>query len=114
MKNDRTNASMYVNFTYPGEGGETEETSVYVPYPIFMSALRKYFDARLINLDGKDNDIWNTFIDLGMDVYDLEDNDEFIEYCKELYKGSDYEEEDFEDWKDTYEMMHNLGEYAED
>lgn len=105
---------MYVNFTYPGEGGETEEAFVYVPYPICIEALRKFFASNLVTLDGKDNDIWNTLIDLGLDMLDLEDNDEFISICKELYAGSEFEEEDFEDWKDSYEMLHNLGEYAED
>ena len=114
MKKDRTNVWMEVEFTYPGEGGETESTSVYVPFPILIEAVRKFFDSRLIKLDGKDNDIWNTFIDLGVDMYDFEDNDELMDYCRELYKGSEYEEEDFEEWKDTYEMLHNLGEYAED
>ena len=104
---------MYVDFTYPGEGGETEQEFVYVPYPVFMEALRKVFDANLVKLDGKDNDIWNLLIDLGFDFDKLEDHEEFINFCKELYKGSEYEEEDFEYWKDTYEMMHNLGEYAE-
>lgn len=114
MKNDRTNTSMYVSFTYPGEGGETEETMVYIPFSIYMTSLRKIFDANMVRLDGKDNDIWNLLVDLGFDFDNLEDNDDFIDYCRELYKGSEYEEEDFEDWKDTYEMMHNLGEDVED
>ena len=31
-----------------------------------------------------------------------------IEYCKELYKGTSFEEEDYEEWKDGYEFDHNL------
>lgn len=113
MSNDRTNVSMDVEFTYPGEDGATEKTSVYVPFPILIEAIRKFFDSNLVKLDGKDNDIWNTLLDLGCDFYELEDNEDIIAYCKEQYKGSSYEEEDFEEWKDEYEMLNNLGEYAE-
>lgn len=113
MNNNRTNVSMTVKFTYPGEEGSTENESVYVPFPILIEAIRKFFSANLVKLDGKDNDIWNTLLDLGFDFYSLEDNQEIMDYCRELYTGSAYEEEDFEYWKDEYEMLNNLGEYAE-
>lgn len=75
--------------------GKEQEEFVYVPFPIFIDAIRKMFDSSLITLDGKDNDIWNIFVDLGA-IDNFSDNDEFINICKEMYSGSKYEEEDIE------------------
>ena len=114
MKKDRTNVSMDVEFSYPGREDSTETESVYVPFDILMQAIRKFFDFRLVTLDGTDTNVWNALVDLGFDFDELEDNEDVINYCRELYKGSSYEEEDFEYWKDDYELMNNLGAYAED
>ena len=112
MKNDRVRMFLDVKFKYPGDEEEHEE-SVWMPFPIFIEAVRKFFDSKLVGLDGTDNAIWNILVDL--DCLDkLEDNEDIQEYCRELYKGTQFEEEDYEDWKDEYEMLHNLGEYAEE
>ena len=108
MKKNRVNMFMEVVFNY---GDESFKEEVYIPFPIFINAVRKFFSDGLVTLDGTDNAIWNLLVDL--DCLDsLENNDKIQEYCKELYKGSEFEEEDYEYWKDGYEMDHDLGQYA--
>ena len=110
MKRDRVRMFMEVTFKY---GDEEFKEDVWIPYPIFIEAVRKFFDQNMVGIDGTDNAIWNLLVDL--DCLDkLEDNEDIQSYCKELYKGSSYEEEDYEEWKDEYEMLHNLGKYAEE
>lgn len=107
-KSNRVSMLMEVTFKY---GDEEFKEEVWIPFPIFVEAVRKLFDSKLVSLDGTDNAIWNLLVDL--DCLDtLEDNSDIQEYCKELYKGSAFEEEDYLEWKDEYEMDHNLGEYA--
>lgn len=112
MKKNRVRMFMTVEFKYPGTE-EVVKEDVYIPFPIFIEAVRKFFDSKLVGIDGTDNAIWNILVDLGC-LDNLEDNEDIQEYCKEAYKGSEFEEEDFEDFKDEYEMLHNLGEYAEE
>lgn len=110
MDKDRIRMLMTVTFKYKDDNEEHEE-SVWIPYPIFMDAIRKYFESNMVTLDGTDTAIWNMLVEL--DCLDfLEDNETVMEYCRELYKGSVYEEEDYEAWVDEYEMLHDLGEYA--
>lgn len=110
MKKDRVKMLMEVTFKY---GNQEFEEDVWIPFPILINAIRKFFDMGLVKIDGTDNAIWNTFIEL--DCLDkIEDNKEIQDYCRELYKGSSFEEEDYEDWKDDYEFDHNLGQYAEE
>lgn len=111
MKKDRTSIEMVVTFTYPGDEEKYTEF-VDIPFPIVIEALRKYFDNNLVTLDGTDNAIWNTFVDLHL-FDNIEYNDDFIDICKKLYAGSSFEEEDYEEWKDGYEFDHNLGEYKD-
>lgn len=110
MKKDRTGMFMDVTFKYPGDEKEYSE-SVYIPFPIFMQAVRKYCEDSMVTLDGTDNAVWNLLVDFGC-LDNLEDDADIQEYCRELYKGTEYEEEDYEFWKDEYEMLHDLGEYA--
>lgn len=110
MKKNRVNMFMEVIFKY---GDEEYREDVYIPFPIFIEAVRKYFDLHLVTLDGTDNAIWNMLVDLDC-LDNLEDNEDIQEYCKEMYKGTEYEEEDYEEWKDDYEMLHDLGPYAEE
>ena len=110
MKKNRVDMFMEVTFKY---GDQEFKTEVYIPYPIFVEAFRRYCDGHLVTVDGTDNAIWNLLVDLDC-LYELESNEEIQELCKELYKDSIFEEEDYEDWKDEYEMDHNLGEYAEE
>lgn len=108
MRKNRVNMFMEVTFNY---GDESFKEEVYIPFPIFIEAVRKFFDSRMVTLDGTDNAIWNMLVDL--DCLDsLEDNEDIQKYCKEFYAGSEFEEEDYADWKDDYEMDHGLGEYA--
>lgn len=110
MKKNRTDMFMEVTFKY---GDKEFEEDVYIPFPIFMEAFRRFCDGKLVTVDGTDNAVWNLLVDLDC-LYELESNDDLQEICKELYKGSIFEEEDYEDWKETYEMDNNLGEYAEE
>lgn len=110
MKKDRINMLMDVTFKY---GDKEEQTSVWIPFTVFINAVRKFADFSSVNLDGTDTAIWNFLVDL--DCLDtLEDNENIMEYCRELYKGTSFEEEDYEEWKDDYEFDHNLGQYAEE
>ena len=110
MKKNRVNMFMEVTFKY---GDEEFRDDVYIPFPILIEAVRKYCDSKLVGLDGTDNAIWNLLVDLKC-IDELEYNEDIIEICKELYKGSEFEEEDYEEWKDNYEFDHNLGAYAEE
>jgi hypothetical protein len=109
-KKDRTGYDLEVEFEYDGK---KEKVLVDIPFPIFIEAVRDYCMGRSVNMDGTDNAVWNLLIDF--DCLDMfEDDKDFIEKCKELYKGSRFEEEDYEEWKDDYEFDHNLGKYAEE
>ena len=113
MANDRTDFDMKVEFTHP-ETGEKGSDRVYIPFDIFMEAIKQYCDRyKGVVLEGNDNAIWNMFADLYA-IDNFVDDDSFVELCTEMYKGSTYEEEDFEDWKDMYDYKHNLGEYAKE
>lgn len=110
-RNNRTNFLMEYEFTYP-ETGHTEEASVWIPFDIFVEAVRRYCDFADVNLDGTDTNIWNLLVDL--DCLDkLADDEHFLEYCKELYKDSYEYEEDYDSWVDDYEYLNDLGKYAE-
>ena len=49
-----------------------------------MAAIRAYFDNFMVNIDGKDNDVWNVLVDLGV-IDDILDSmeDWLIDYCKD-------------------------------
>lgn len=108
MKKNRISMFMDATFKY---GDEEFETSVYIPFPIFVEAFRRYCDGKFVTIDATDNAIWNLLVDLNC-LDSLESDEELQKLCQELYKGSIFEEEDYEVWKDEYEMDHNLGEYA--
>lgn len=105
-KNNRTNSLMYVEFEYEGT---KEEVSIWIPFPIFVDAIRETFSDNLIKLDGTDNSIWNMFVDLGI-IDEFEDNEEFIKHCQELYKHSKYRDEDYEEWVEELKFMQEQGE----
>ncbi len=110
MKKNRISMFMEATFKY---GDKEFKEDVYIPFPIFIGAIRKFFDSKLVGLDGTDNAIWNILVDLGC-LDELEYNSDIQEYCKELYKGSEFEEEDYEEWKDNYELDNGLGKYSEE
>lgn len=110
MKNDRIKMLMTVTFKY---GDKDFKEEVWIPFPIFIDAVRKVFSKGLVDLDGTNNAIWNMLVDLNC-LDTLEDNEDIQEYCQELYRGSSFEEEDYAEWKDDYEMTNNLGQYAEE
>lgn len=73
----------YPDFEYNGhqEGYDYE-----VPYEDLMGAIRAFFDARMVNMDGKDNDVWNVLVELEAldNVLDSEEVEEWLfEHCKE-------------------------------
>ena len=111
MKKDRVDILMDVEFKY---GEDKQEVTVYIPFPIFIQAVKRFSNLNnMVELDGTDNAIWNLLVDFGC-IDNLENNEEIISYCKELYQGTSFEEEDYEEWKDDYEYDHNLGQYAEE
>lgn len=109
MKKDRTNTLLDdVPFKY----GDVEiKDSIWVPFEVFVEAIRQYFDDGLVTIDGTDNAIWNRFVDLEM-IDKFEDNEDFMDVVKQVYMESSYYEEDLEDVIDDYEYDHDLGKYA--
>ena len=72
---------IYYKFDY---NGHEEDYSYELDFDDLMSAIRKYFDNQLINIDGKDNDVWNALselecIDTIIDVME----DWLYDHCKE-------------------------------
>ncbi len=83
MKEDKTRFSlMYEGFEYKGYSENYYDYDI--PFDTFIEGIRKYFDNQMINLDGKDNDIWNAFVDLDCldNIFEAME-DWFHEYCKE-------------------------------
>lgn len=113
-RDSRTGFDLEVTFTHP-ETGETQETYVYIPFEVYVEALRQYCaNYKDVALDGTDNRIWNLFADIdGALDYFCED-EYFLDICRELYENSYEYEEDFEEWKDDYDMDHEIGVYAID
>ena len=106
MKKDRLSMFLEVTFKYPGDEQEYSE-DVYLPFPIFIEAFRKWADSNMVTIDGTDNAVWNFLADLDC-LDNLEDNEELMSICRELYKGSSFEEEDYEDWIEDYKMLHDI------
>lgn len=96
MRSNRIDAMMDVEFE---KDGRKDSVSVWIPFDTFMGAVRKYFDARLVTLDGTDSAVWNALVDCDA-VGGLMDNDEILSICADNYKGTKYEEEDYSDWLD--------------
>lgn len=97
MRSNRIDELMDVEFE---TNGHRESTSVWIPFEIFMSALREYFDRRLVTVDGTDSAVWNAMLGCGaLDA--LLDSDEVIGICRDKYKGTSYEEEDYADWLES-------------
>lgn len=101
MRKDRT--EMLIDVVFESDG-HSEEVPVWVPFSVFVDAVRKYFFDHDVNLDGRDVSIWNAFVSLES-IERFEDNDEFIGICRDLYMESEYKETDFEDWKDSLESL---------
>ena len=99
MRGDRIDTMMDVEFE---KDGRKETVCVWVPFETFMSAVREYFDRRLVTVDGTDSAVWNALVDCGA-VDALMDDDEVLGLCAERYKGTKYEEEDYSDWLDDIE-----------
>jgi len=103
---------MYIEYDNPYEDKKVEE-DVYIPTTIFCEAFRKWADQKMVNVDSTDTGIFNFISDLK--AFDtLEDDDDFIELCKELYYKSHYFEDDKDEFIDDYEALHELGAYAPD
>ena len=93
MKDNKTQYDIkYDELTYKGH---TKWYFYDLPFEDVIEAIRQYFRDRMIDLDGKDNDIWNTFIEFdgAIDdiVYEMEDwlkercyDDAFEEYKEDV------------------------------
>lgn len=103
MRNNRTDMMIEAEFECEGH---KESVDVWVPFEVFVSAARKWFDGKSVGLDGTDNAIWNALVDLGA-IGALEDDGLFCELCAEAYKGTAYEEDDYAEWLDEYKEEHS-------
>lgn len=99
MRKDRTSNLMEVEFEL---NGKKDTVDVWIPFDIYVEAIRKLCDYKMVGIDGTDNSIWNLFVELGC-IDDFADNDDFIDICKDLYKGTSYEEDDYDEWKSYME-----------
>jgi len=97
MRGKETSYSLYYpEFEYKGY----KESYFYdVPFDSMMKAIRTYFSNQLIDIDGKDSDVWNALADLECidNIFDVME-DWLHEYCeKDAY-------EDFKEYVDYYEL----------
>ena len=93
MKNDRTEYEvLYKDFDYKGH---KSHYFYEIPFDKFMEGVRAYFDNQMINIDGKDNDVWNALVDLEcLDNLFYAMEDWFEEHCREAA---------FEEYKEVVE-----------
>lgn len=113
MKDNRTDYSIYVEFTHP-ETNEKETVSVYVPFDVYVKSIVEYCDRyKSVVIDGKDTDVYNLFSELDC-LYAFESDENFESICYDNYFNSSEVEEDFDEWVDNYNFLNNLGEYAEE
>lgn len=110
-RKNETGYDIEVTFMYEKDPSTKSVEYIDIPFDIFAEGIRMYGSMKSVNLDGTDISLWNLMVELrALDII-AEDKD-FLDYCKELYLKSHYYEDDYEDWKDDYEYMHDLGEYA--
>lgn len=87
----------YKDFKYKGYH---EDYFFYeIPFEKFCDGIRKYFDDRLVTLDGTNTAIWNTLVEFGEDALDTI-FDELEDWFKEECKEDAYEE--FKDYVDYF------------
>ncbi len=103
MRKDRTSMTIDVEFMH---GERKESVTVWVPFSVFMSAVRRWFSGESVGLDGTDNAIWNALVEL--DAIDaIESNSQFVELCADEYRGTAYEADDYAEWIE--ELEENAG-----
>ena len=99
MAKNRSGYDIDYEFEYKG----FQERYYYdIPFEVFMEGVRKYFSDKMVNIDGKDVDIWNALVELESYVMDnIFDSmeDWFKDRCKDdAYEGyKDYVEWEYED-----------------
>lgn len=81
-KDDKTNYEVrFDDFEYKGH---KSYYFYYIPFDTFIDGVRAWFDQQMINIDGKDNDIWNALVSTDLfDTVESEMEDWFKEHCKE-------------------------------
>ena len=110
MKTNRTGFDMEYTFTHPSTR-ESENCSVDIPFDIFCEAIRQYSEIYCdVVLDGTDKNVWNLFARISGGLDSFYEDEDFINICKELYKDSYECEEDFEEWLDEYNFLHDIEE----
>lgn len=94
MDNNKTRYEvLYDDFEYKGH---KSHYFYYIPFETFINGIRQWFSDKMINLDGKDNDIWNAFVD-------VEDFFDTIEYDMEDWFRETCKEDAFEEYKEQVE-----------
>lgn len=82
MRDDKTRYEVYYpEFEYKGH----KDSYFYeIPFDTFIEGVREWFDRQMINIDGKDNDIWNTLVEFGVfDAVESDMEEWFKDKCKE-------------------------------
>lgn len=94
MKKGETSYRLYYHFTYEDYEDDYDYT---VTFDDLMKAIRKYFDNFMINIDGKDSDVYNALNDLGCidEIFDIMEN-WLHDECEEKAL------EEYQDWVDWY------------
>ena len=81
-RDDKTNYSVYfTDFEYKGH----KDSYIYdIPFDTFIDGVREWFARQMINLDGKDNDIWNALVEFNIfDEVEFDMAEWFRETCKD-------------------------------
>lgn len=95
-RKNETGYYIYYDLEYKGH---QEDWCYDIPFEKLMSAIRKWFDDKLINIDGTDTSVWNALNDLGRDTIDTI-FDDMEDWLKEQCAAE--AEEEFREWVDWY------------
>ena len=93
MDNKTKYSVFFQDFEYKGH---KSNYLYYLPFEAFIEGVRSWFNDHMINIDGKDNDIWNTLVEFD-DVFDE------IEFAKAEWFREHYREDAFEEFKEQVE-----------
>ena len=105
-KNNET--GFYINYDFEYKGYEERDFMYEIPGDMFVEGIREFFREYDINIDGKDNSIWNALLELDALDKIFDDKEEwFKENCKEdAYEAfkeecEEYYYDELDDYVDT-------------
>lgn len=88
-----------INYSFEYKGYKDDYYFYSIPYSTLCEAIRNYFSQNSVDIDGTNNAIWNSLINLGEDVIESIVNDQ-QEWLEEKCR-----EQAFEDFKDEVEEL---------